>query len=80
MIVMNLFVAEVQRYRLINLLKITKSKQVIRTNKLLCYHCFYVFYFIFITLFPGESGQNIFQIFVFNFNLYYLNSTEDFKD
>jgi hypothetical protein len=52
--VMNLLVAEVQRHRLINLLKITKSKQVIRMNKLLFYHCLYVFYFMFIVYFLGE--------------------------
>lgn len=44
---------------LINLSKITKSKQVIRINKLLVYHSLYVFCFIFIR-FPERNGQNTF--------------------
>lgn len=52
-------VIEVQRPGLINLFKITKSKQVIRINKLLVYHCLYVFCFIFM-VFPGRNGQNTF--------------------
>jgi hypothetical protein len=52
-------VVEVQRRRLINLFKITKSKQVIRINKLLVHHCLYAFCFIFIT-FPGRTYQNTF--------------------
>lgn len=49
-------VVDVQRPGLINLFK---SKQVIRINKLLVYHCLYVFCFIF-AVFPGRNGQNTF--------------------
>ena len=65
---------------LINLLKITKSKQVIRTNELLFYHCLCVLYFKDIILFSGQNGKNACQIFVLYFNLYCFYSTETLED
>lgn len=71
-------VVEVQRPGLINLFKITKSKQVIRINKLLVYHCLCVFCFIF-TVSWEKWSKYLLNIYI-QFNPHSLYSMEAFKD